>query len=193
MKTKEVRFLNRGWKWLLTIITLLVLPLPALAFSANWNLIQPYIKLKLPQVTLNNQYIRYYLFFSGAVVLVFLIIILIVVLCYPTRRKFNLINKNYGRLTVTTKAINNFVKASLETEPYLKNPKVSSRLTKRHLKINVSGDLLSGSNAQAKFDKYLHNLEDDLRNLLGIEQKPKVSIKLTNYHPDKQQKDRELQ
>ncbi|WP_181189771.1 alkaline shock response membrane anchor protein AmaP [Bombilactobacillus bombi] len=185
--------MNRGGKWLLAIITLILLPLPALVFGANWKILQPYVQMKLPPIQLNNLYLRYYLLAASLVVFMGLLISLCILIFYPTRHKLHLINKNYGRLTVTSKAINNFVKTSLEAEPYLHNPKVSSRLTKRHIKINVSGDLLAGSNAQGKFDNYLHNLEDDLRNLLGIGQKPKIRIQLTNYHPDNEQKKRQLQ
>lgn len=185
--------MNRGWKWLLVIIALLMMPMPVLIINANWWLIEPYIKMNWTPISWSNTFLAYYLLIASVLVLLLLLVFLLTVLFYPTRRKFNLINKKHGRLTVTAKAINNFVKDSLEKEPYLNNPKVSSRLTKRQIKIKIAGDFLASNNAQAKFDNYLHTLEDNLRNLLGIEQRPKIRIKLANYHPQEENTNRKLQ
>ncbi|UQS84251.1 alkaline shock response membrane anchor protein AmaP [Bombilactobacillus thymidiniphilus] len=169
--------MKRSKKWLAIIVILLALPLPIYALLTT-KLLRQQLHIVLPK---NNDVIDWYVLVAGSVIILYLVISLLTILFWPTRRKFNLLRKKNGSLTVTSKAINNFIYSSLSAEPFLSDAKVKSRLTKHAIRIKISGNLLNGSDAKDIFDQYLKQLATNLRQLLGIKQKPKIEIKFANY------------
>lgn len=174
--------MKRSKKWLSILCLILILPLPAYLLWQNSSFWQKYLQLKLPPVGKLNPIFTWYLIAVSAIMVVSLIISLLILLFWPTQRSFNLIPKQSGQVKVTSKAVNGFILSSLNDLPYLNNAKVDSKLTKRHIKITVSGDLGAGENVANLLEDYLQKVKVDLKQLLGIEQKPKIRIKFTNYH-----------
>ncbi|UQS82071.1 alkaline shock response membrane anchor protein AmaP [Bombilactobacillus folatiphilus] len=177
-------------KWFLIIGLLLALPLPIYILWNNNTVWQSYLGLKLPDIVAINNYLAWYLIIVSAIVLVILIVWMIVLLCWPTRNKYFLIHKQDGHVKLTSKAINGFISASLADLPYLDHPKISSKLTQRRLRINISGNLAPSENIQQQLQTYLQQLEQDLRQLLGIEQKPKIEIRFNNFSSESSSKQR---
>ncbi|WEV43641.1 alkaline shock response membrane anchor protein AmaP [Lactobacillus sp. ESL0684] len=174
--------MKRSKKWLLIVGSILLLPPPIYLLWATSPVWQKYLQLSLPHLGKLDPIFAWYLIGISALVLVILIIGIIVLLFWPTQRNFNLIHKRSGQVKVTSKAINGYVLNSLADVPYLSNAKVESRLTKRHVKIKVNGDLGAGEDIANLLNNYLEQLKGDLKQLLGIEQKPKIKINFTNYH-----------
>ncbi|WEV51125.1 alkaline shock response membrane anchor protein AmaP [Lactobacillus sp. ESL0731] len=174
--------MKRSKKWLLILCAILLLPLPVYLLWQNCNLWQKYLQLKLPSIGTLNPIFTWYLIAISAIMLVILIISLLILLFWPVQSSFHLIPKQSGQVKVTNKAVNGFVLSSLKDLPYLNNAKVDSKLTKNHIKISVSGDLGAGENVANLLEDYLQKIKVDLKQLLGIEQKPKIRIKFTNYH-----------
>lgn len=178
---KDSEKLKRSKKWFLIISLILLLPLPLYILWSNNHLWQQYLGLKLPDlVSLNDLWI-WYLVIISALSGLLIIVLLLILLFWPTRNKFQLIHKPTGQVKITNKAINGFINASLADLPYLQNPKVSSKLTNHHLRIRVTGDLAPGDSVKQKLVAYLKQLEDNLRQLLGVQQKPKIEIRFTNF------------
>ena len=72
--------MNRGWKWLLVIIALLMMPMPVLIINANWWLIEPYIKMNWTPISWSNTSLAYYLLIASVLVLLLLLVFLLTVL-----------------------------------------------------------------------------------------------------------------
>ena len=174
--------MKRIKKWLLVLCIILLLPIPVYLLWETSSFWQKFLRIKLPHLGSLNPIFTWYLIGISAIIFIILIISLFVILFWPVQRYFNLIHKRDGQVKVTSKAINSFVMNSLADLPYLNNAKVSSKLTKRHIKIKIGGDLGAGENISALLDEYLEELKKNLKQLLGIEQKPKINIKFTNYH-----------
>ncbi|MDF7671722.1 alkaline shock response membrane anchor protein AmaP [Lactobacillus sp. ESL0701] len=181
--------MKRSKKWLLILCLIIVLPLPTYLLWQTSGFWQKYLQLKLPSISAVSPIFTWYLIAVSAVMVVSLIISLLILLFWPTQRSFNLIPKQSGQVKITSKAVNGFILSSLNDLPYLNNAKVDSKLTKRRIKINVRGDLGAGEDVANLLEDYLQKVKVDLKQLLGIEQKPKIIIKFTNYHngevPDK--------
>ncbi|KJY54046.1 hypothetical protein JF76_19030 [Lactobacillus kullabergensis] len=174
--------MKRSKKWLLVLCMLLLLPLPCYLIWETSSFWQKYLKIKLPHLGSLNPIFAWYLIGISLIVFIILIVSLIVILFWPVQRNFNLIHKRDGQVKVTSKAINSYVMNSLADLPYLNNAKVSSKLTGRRIKIKIGGDLGPGENIAVLLDDYLEELKKNLKQLLGIEQKPKIKIKFINYH-----------
>ncbi|WEV70849.1 alkaline shock response membrane anchor protein AmaP [Lactobacillus sp. ESL0785] len=173
--------MKRSKKWLLVLSTLLLMPPPIYLLWENSNFWQKYLKLSLPQIKKINPIFTWYLIIISTIVIIVLIFSFITLIFWPTQKSFNLIHKNSGQVKVTSKAINGYILSSLTDLPYLNNPKVNSRLTKHHIKIKISGDLGAGENVAALLKTYLEELKGNLKQTLGIEQKPKIKIKFNNF------------
>lgn len=143
---------------------------------------QKFLNIKLPHIGVTNIIFTWYLIGISLIAFLILLTSLIVILLWPVERYFNLIHRHNGQVKVMSKAINSYVKTSLADLPYLNNIKVSSKLTKHRLQIKVSGTLSAGENVSASLNDYLDETNKGLKQLLGIEQKPKIIIKFINYN-----------
>ncbi|WP_317638273.1 alkaline shock response membrane anchor protein AmaP [Lactobacillus xylocopicola] len=160
---------------------LLLLPLPVYLLWETKGFWQMYLKIHLLPLGKIDPLFSWYLIALSAIVLVILVISLLVILAWPVQRYFNLIHKRTGHVTITSKAINGYISNSLADLPYLSKVKVDSRLTKRRIKIKISGSLGAGENVAELLDSYFDELAKNLKLLLGIDQKPKIIIKFVNY------------
>lgn len=173
--------MKRSKKWLLVLGMIFLLPLPIYLLWETSNFWQKYLNINLPNLGRLNPVLEWYLIIVSAVALLILIISLLVVLFWPVQRYFNLIHKRDGQVKVTSKAINGYVTNSLADLPFINKAKVESRLTRRKISIKISGNLGYGENATNVLENYLEELKKDLKQLLGIKQKPKILIKFVNY------------
>lgn len=181
LKIEEGDNLRKTSKWLLVLLLLLISPIPIYSLWSNSDVITTWGNFAIPALPDLNVYLRTYIFIASAIFIVVWLIYLLMVLFRATNKKFNLIKKSYGQVQVSSKAINNFIIASLKDEPLLNNPKVSSKLTNRQLNIKIDGQLLAGEHAQQQFERYLEQLHHNLQQLLGIQQKPVINIRFNGY------------
>ncbi len=178
--------MKRSKKWLLVVLTILLLPLPIYLLWNTSSFWQKYLNIKLPTIGTLNPILEWYLIAISTVFLLILIIFLLFVLFWPVQRYFILIHKRDGQVKVTSKAINGYITNSLADIPFINKAKVESKLTNRKIKIKISGNLGNGENVNTVLENYLEELKNNLGQMLGIEQKPKIKIKFVNYqNPDK--------
>ncbi len=103
----------------------------------------------------------------------------------PRPRSLYLHQKADGQVTVSKKAIENFTLSALRQEPYIGNPKVSAKLSRNKIKLNISGDLMNSVNAKQHTADFLNQLESDLRTCLGIAKEKRIAIRLVNFNAAK--------
>lgn len=131
------------------------------------------------------QYGPMYLFWGGVALAILLVILFLVVLLWPRPRSLYLHQKADGQVTVSKKAIENFTLSALRQEPYIGNPKVSAKLSRNKIKLNISGDLMNSMNAKQHTADFLNQLESDLRTCLGIAKEKRIAIRLVNFNAAK--------
>ncbi|MCF6164425.1 alkaline shock response membrane anchor protein AmaP, partial [Furfurilactobacillus milii] len=80
------------------------------------------------------------------------------------------------------KAIEHFALSALQHEPFIGNPKVSSKLSRKGITLKISGDLLNSVNAKQQTANFLNQLKKDLRICLGISEQKKIKIRLVDFN-----------
>lgn len=178
-------------KFLLALVVVLLLPLPLVTIaryaqvvdgSGAWLFQQAWFKTYGPS----------YLFWSGVVLAVGLGLFGIIALCWPRQRTLYLNQQASGQLRVTKKAIEQFVATAIQAEPYLQAPKVTAKLTRRQLKIQISGDLRTSEQVSQQVAALGQQLEQELRQFLGISAKKKIIVKLQHFSTKRQRQARVL-
>ncbi|MCT3397813.1 alkaline shock response membrane anchor protein AmaP [Lentilactobacillus hilgardii] len=170
------------FKALIVVVIILAFPLSIVLVFKNWSTAigtSTPMSLKLGWL---EQYEPIYLFWSGVILAVLLIIFLLITLFWPRSRTLYLHQKADGQVTVTKKAIEHFASSALQQESFIGNPKVTAKLGRNSIKLNISGDLLNSVNAKQHTANFLNQLKSDLRDCLGISKKKKIKIKLTDFN-----------
>ena len=164
------------FKALIVVVIILAFPLSIVLVFKNWSTAigtSTPMSLKLGWL---EQYEPIYLFWSGVILAVLLIIFLLITLFWPRSQSLYLHQKSDGQVTVSKKAIEHFVLSALQHEPFIGNPKVSSKLSR------ISGDLLNSVNAKKQTAIFLNQLKKDLRICLGISEQKKIKIRLVDFN-----------
>ncbi len=102
-----------------------------------------------------------------------LIVLLIITLFWPRSQSLYLHQKSDGQVTISKKAIEHFALSALQHEPFIGNPKVSAKLSRKRITLKISGDLLNSVNAKKQTANFLNQLKKDLRICLGISEQKK--------------------
>ncbi|GHN51923.1 hypothetical protein ME801_15920 [Lactobacillus delbrueckii] len=129
-----------------------------------------------------DQYEPIYLFWSGIILAAVLIVLLIITLFWPRSQSLYLHQKSDGQVTISKKAIEHFALSALQHEPFIGNPKVSAKLSRKRITLKISGDLLNSVNAKKQTADFLNQLKKDLRICLGISEQKKIKIRLVDFN-----------
>ncbi|WP_288531986.1 alkaline shock response membrane anchor protein AmaP [uncultured Secundilactobacillus sp.] len=174
-------------KILIIIGIVLAVPLAVALIWQNWTAALGTAAPESFHIDWLTQYGPIYLFWGGVVLAFGLLISLLLAIWWPRPRSLYLHQKDDGQITVTKKAIEKFTLSALQHEPYIGNPKVSAKLSRNKIKLNIRGDLMNSLNAQQHTADFLAQLETDLRRCLGISQKKRIVIKLDNFNTARSQ------
>lgn len=171
-------------KLLLSVAVVLLLPLPLVTLlqtggQGQW-LQQPWWATYGPT----------YLFGVSVALVGLLLLFWLVVLLWPRQQTLYFNQQTSGQLRVTKKAIEQFTLAAVQAEPYIRQPKVTAKLTRNKLKVQIKGDLRTSENVAQQAAVFGQQLERDLRHLLGISAEKQVIVKLQQFSKQRQQQAR---
>lgn len=169
-------------KFLGIIGVILVAPIAITLIWQNWSAALGVSNPIFIQFDWWTRYGPVYLFWSGIVLAVMLILLFLIFLFWPRSRTLYLHQKADEQVTVTKKAIEHFASSALQQESFIGNPKVTAKLGRNSIKLNISGDLLNSVNAKQHTANFLNQLKSDLRDCLGISKKKKIKIKLADFN-----------
>lgn len=165
----------------LAILIVLAIPLSLGLMLLNWSVVGEPLHLGFLDSGTMQTISQNYLFWGGLVLTVVLIVGLFVITLWPKTFQLYRTSHNNGQLRVTKKAIDNFTLSSLQHEPFISDPKVTTKLSKNRIKVKINGALRPSSNAKLQGTLYAKRLEEDLKQLLGIEHDRKIDIHLTDF------------
>lgn len=175
-------------KVVLALLILLSVPLSLGLMFLNWSVVGklPYIGfLDNPMMLTFSQN---YLFWGGVALTVILLVCLIVILTWPKSFQLYRLSHTDGQLRVTKRAIDNFTLSALRHEPFISDPRVTTKLSRRRLKIRIHGTLRPSENAVQQSKQFTMRLERDLKQLLGIDHDRRIDIRLTDFDRNRQAK-----
>ncbi|MCH5461630.1 alkaline shock response membrane anchor protein AmaP [Lactobacillus sp. LC28-10] len=170
----------------LAILVILAIPLSLGLMLYNWSVIGEPLNLSFLESGALQTVSQNYLFWGGLVLTVILIGLLFAIMAWPKSFLLYRTRHNNGQLRVTRKAIDNFTLSSLRQEPFISDPKVTTKLSRKRLKIKIHGTLRSSPNAALQSKQFTEKLERDLKQLLGIDHDRKIDIHLTNFKRNRQ-------
>nr|WP_252898032.1 alkaline shock response membrane anchor protein AmaP [Amylolactobacillus amylophilus] len=148
------------FKALIVVVIILAFPLSIVLVFKNWSTAigtSTPMSLKLGWL---EQYEPIYLFWSGVILAVLLIIFFAYhTFFWPRSQSLYLHQKSDGQVTISKKAIEHFALSALQHEPFIGNPKVSSKLSRKGITLKISGDLLNSVNAKQQTANFLNQLK----------------------------------
>lgn len=137
----------------------------------------------LQQFVLTNHYAQLYLFWVAATLAILTVIGIFVILFYPKRVTKFVLDENRGKLAIDKRAIEGYVRTSIKQEDFMDNPKVHVTATKNKLKVNVRGQLKKTSGLIGQTDRWARNVETNLRQLIGTDEKVSIKVKFQAIEP----------
>ncbi len=147
------------FKALIVVFIILAFPLSIVLVFKNWSTAigtSTPMQLKFDWL---DQYEPIYLFWSGIILAAVLIVLLIITLFWPRSQSLYLHQKSDGQVTISKKAIEHFALSALQHEPFIGNPKVSAKLSRKRITLKISGDLLNSVNAKKQTADFLNQLK----------------------------------
>lgn len=175
-------------KTVLVILILLSVPLALGLMFLNWAVIGDLPNIRFFDTQMMQTISQNYLFWGGLVLTVILIVGLITILTWPKSFQLYQLTHNDGQLRVTKRAIDNFTLSALRHEPFISDPRVTTKLSRRRLKIKIHGTLRPSKNAALQSKQFTMRLERDLKQLLGMDHNRKIDIRLTDFDRNRQAK-----
>ncbi len=170
----------------LAILIILAIPLSLGLMLHNWSVVGEPLHLGFIDSGTMQSISQNYLFWGGLVLAVILVALLFVIIAWPKTFQLYHTRHNNGQLRITKKAIDNFTLSSLRHEPFISDPKVTTKLSQKRLKIKIHGTLRSSPNATLQSKQFAEKLEQDLKQLLGIDHDRKIDIHLTDFKRNRQ-------
>ena len=170
------------FKVLIVVVIILTFPLSVVLVFKNWSTAigtSTPVSLKFDWL---DHYEPIYLFWSGVILAAVLIILLLITLFWPRSQSLYLHQKSDGQVTISKKAIEHFALSALQHEPFIGNPKVSAKLSRKRITLKISGDLLNSVNAKKQTANFLNQLKKDLRICLGISEQKRIKIRLVDFN-----------
>lgn len=172
----------------LAILIVLAIPLSLGLMLQNWSVVGKPLHLGFLDSGTMQNVTQNYLFWGGLALTVILIVLFLVIINWPKTFQLYRIRHNNGQLRISKKAIDNFTLSALRQEPFISEPKVTTQLSRRRLKVKIHGTLRSSPNATLQSKQFAERLEQDLKTLLGIDHRRKIDIRLTDFKQPRQSK-----
>lgn len=181
--------MNRGVKTIGIVLSLILMSvlLVIIAFTS------PYLNLpfgigrgEFLRNTLTNYMIRQYLFWVALVFAIVLLIGILVLIFYPKVKQTFVLKEEKGRLSLDKRAIEGFVRSKLQGMGFVASPNVKVRATKRQIKVKVKGQLTRTSSLIGKTNTLMAEIQQELQEILGSQEKVKVNVAYTSYEEYKE-------
>ncbi|GAX03974.1 hypothetical protein IWT140_01608 [Secundilactobacillus pentosiphilus] len=127
----------------LAILLVLAIPLSLGLMLENWSVVGKPLHLAFLDSGTMQNVTQNYLFWGGLA----LTVILIVIINWPKTFQLYHIRHTNGQLRISKKATDNFYPSALRQKPFISGPKVTTKLSRRQLKVKIHGMLRSSPNA----------------------------------------------
>lgn len=133
---------------------------------------------------MTNYIAQQYLFWVGAVLAILMLVAILVIIFYPkTTGKFTL-KDNHGKLSLDKRAIEGYVRTSINKGDFMNSPKVNVKATKNKIKVKVKGNLKRTTSMIGKMDVWAAQMQDELMRVLGPNEKVVVDVKYVGFEDD---------
>lgn len=132
--------------------------------------------------------LSYYLFWLAFIVSIALLIIFIGILFYPKHKTEVKLQDNKGKLILTNSAIEGLVKSILSQRGFMKSPKVTARLHKTKIHVNVKGDILHKQSVAERTEQVKKEISQHLQEFVGLNNPLRLTVEvvgLDNTHVSK--------
>ncbi|MBF8808082.1 MAG: alkaline shock response membrane anchor protein AmaP [Enterococcus lacertideformus] len=173
--------MNKGTKTIGMIFSLLLLSILLLGVLINAVYPLPMILERFRFFAVTNYYMRQYIFWGAVGLSILLIIALLVLIFYPKTIRTFLLKKGNGELTLDKKAIEGMVRSHLHEEEFIQSQKVNIKATKNKVAVAIKGELKRTSSLIGKTGTLMEEIEKEIKQVLGIDEPVKVSVKYTGY------------
>ena len=131
--------------------------------------------------TLSNEYVQQYLFWVAVFFVILLLLLIVGLIFYPKSTQTFLLKEDAGRVSLEKKAIEGFVRSKLNETEFVESPKVKVHATKRKIKVMVKGELKRTSSLLSKTEAVMVEIQNELQQLLGSQEKVNVEIVYSSY------------
>ncbi|MBO1307626.1 alkaline shock response membrane anchor protein AmaP [Enterococcus sp. 669A] len=177
--------MNKGLKSLLIVISLILLSVFLSIVVINSHIVNIPMQLGPARYfTLTNYFAQQYLFWVGAVLAILMVVAILVIIFYPkTTGKFTL-KDNHGKLSLDKRAIEGYVRTSINQGDFMNSPKVSVKATNNKIKVKVKGNLNRTSSMIGKMDLWAAQMQDELMRVLGPNEKVLVDVKYVGFEEE---------
>ncbi|OJG70412.1 hypothetical protein RV11_GL001414 [Enterococcus phoeniculicola] len=131
--------------------------------------------------TLSNEYVQQYLFWVAVFFIILLLVLVLGLIFYPKSKQTFYLKENGGKVSLEKKAIEGFVRSKLNETEFVESPKVSVHATKNKLKVMIKGELKRTASILNKTEAVMLEIQNELQQLLGSQEKVKVEIAYSAY------------
>ncbi|KRN33552.1 alkaline shock response membrane anchor protein AmaP [Weissella halotolerans] len=175
---------SKKWTWVL-IDLLLALVLTAVALE-KYHWLPKQVKRTLGNPNLsavqsfldNNFYWQQLMFWSALSLAIIFVLACLITLFRSTLLKGYTWHDQRNELTIDKKAIEGFIRSSIQSEQVLVDPKIKVALKRRKVVIKVRGKVVDPLALVPSEQEWAQKLSDNLQALLGIEQPKKIIMKI---------------
>lgn len=129
--------------------------------------------------------VSYYLFWLALIVSVILLIVLLIIVFYPKNKTEIDLAEDNGKLILKSSAIDGLVKSLVIQKGFMKNPKVTTRLYKKKLKVRVKGDVVTKHSVIAQSEVVKADITQALQQFIGLNQPLKLQVEIAGVDTPK--------
>ncbi|GAA2911547.1 alkaline shock response membrane anchor protein AmaP [Enterococcus pseudoavium] len=178
--------MNKLLKIILIIFSLVLLSV-FLSVAAIYYLVpsNPLDLSDIQRFVLTNEYAQLYLFWAAIVLAILIVIVILMVLFYPKRVTKFILKDNRGQLSLDKRAIEGYVRTSINQKDFMDSPKVNVAATKNRIRVHVRGQLKKTSDLVGRTDLWAQNVEALLQDLLGAKEQVSIKVKFQSLESRK--------
>ena len=124
----------------------------------------------------DNEYARQAIFWVALVLLGIMLFLFLFILLFPRRKGTFELKEEQGKLVLHRKAIEGFVRSSLQDSDFLEAPTIRVKATKRRIKVNVKGTLKRTADLIGQTEAWSKTMEERLARLVGAGHKITIDV-----------------
>lgn len=127
------------------------------------------------------QGLQQFLFWLSVGLLILALIGFFVIIFFPKAENTLVMEKAEGQLKIQKKALENYVLAAVQEEPFIDDPKVDATIKKHKIAIKISGQMRKVFQVPEKQQVLSQKIKGDLQRLLGPENQITTDVVYKNY------------
>ncbi|MDN6640291.1 MAG: alkaline shock response membrane anchor protein AmaP [Tetragenococcus sp.] len=144
----------------------------------------PVYFISMDDYPLLGPYVQPILFWLSVVFIAVAILLLLGTIFAPKKSNTLLIKRKNGKLKVQKKAVENFVMTIVREEPFIENPNVKAKLTRKKVKIKIAGNLRKAMRIPDKQNALVDEVKNEVSALLGTTDNIQTEVRLQDYQKE---------